>query len=426
MSELAQSTRNVSFEDRLPLYALFTANAISLVGNVLTALAIPWFVLQTTGSAEKTGITGFFAALPIALAAFLGGTVVDRLGYKRTSIVADLASGVTVALIPTLFLFGALQFEWVLVLTFLTNLLDAPGSTARDALVPDLATRAGMSFERAGSLNQIIERSARLIGAPLAGLLIASAGATTVLWIDAATFLVSAAIFFVFVQAATHKRSAGETRHWRRELTDGLRFIWRDKLILTITLTVMVTNLLDNGVLMTIYFQQVFGSAVDLGLSIAAIGGGSVVGALLFGARRHRWNRRITFIALFILLSLRYFLYAFYPPLPVVILIQFLSGIAAGPINPLISTVEYERVPPDMRGRVFGAVTAGAMLMLPLGALFAGFAIGRFGLTATLLIVACAYVLTTGAMLFNPAMREMERRTHAEGETPVTGETPSA
>lgn len=401
--------RAIPLQARLPLYALYTANAISLVGNVLTALAIPWFVLQTTGSAEKTGITGFFAALPIALAAFLGGTVVDRLGYKRASIVADLASGITVALIPTLFLLGALQFEWLLVLVFFTNLLDAPGFTAREALVPDLATRAGMTFERAGSLNQIIERNARLIGAPLAGLLIASVGATTVLWVDAATFFVSAAIFFVFVRAAAHKIAESESRNGQHELIDGLHFIWRDKLILTITLTVMVTNLLDNGVLMTIYFQKVFGSAFDLGLSVAAIGGGAVVGALIFGARGHRWNRRITFIALFILLSLRYFLYAFFPPLPIVILIQFLSGIASGPLNPLISTIEYERVPAHMRGRVFGAVTAGAMLMLPLGALFAGFAIERFGLSSTLLIVAGAYLLTTGAMLFNPAMREMEQ-----------------
>jgi len=83
---------------RLPLLALFSANAISLTGNVLTLIAVPWFVLQTTGSAVKTGLTAFFAALAVVVAAFLGGVVVDRLGYKRASIVADLASGTAVAL----------------------------------------------------------------------------------------------------------------------------------------------------------------------------------------------------------------------------------------------------------------------------------------------------------------------------------------
>ena len=72
-----------------PLYSLYAANAISFVGNNLTTLAIPWFVLVTTGSAARTGITFFFSITPIVIAGFFGGTIVDRLGYKRTSIIAD-------------------------------------------------------------------------------------------------------------------------------------------------------------------------------------------------------------------------------------------------------------------------------------------------------------------------------------------------
>jgi MFS family permease len=72
------------------IISLLTANPISLVDNVLSAIAIPWFVLQTTGSATQTGITGFFTVLPVVLTGFLGGTLVNRLGYKRTSIIAAL------------------------------------------------------------------------------------------------------------------------------------------------------------------------------------------------------------------------------------------------------------------------------------------------------------------------------------------------
>ncbi len=67
---------------RTPLFAFFAANLISYVGSYLTGLAIPWFVLETTGSVEKTGITAFFTALPTILSAFLSGPVIDRLGYK--------------------------------------------------------------------------------------------------------------------------------------------------------------------------------------------------------------------------------------------------------------------------------------------------------------------------------------------------------
>lgn len=67
----------------LPLYALFIAESISLLGNVFFLVAIPWYVLQTTGSAAQTGITGFFAVAPTVLAGFLGGTLIDRLGWAR-------------------------------------------------------------------------------------------------------------------------------------------------------------------------------------------------------------------------------------------------------------------------------------------------------------------------------------------------------
>jgi MFS family permease len=97
-----QATTSGKPHNAVPFYALLTANAISLTGNVFANIAIPWFVLQTTGSPTQTGITGFFTILPVVLAGFLGGTIIDRLGYKRTSIIADLASGLTTALIPLL------------------------------------------------------------------------------------------------------------------------------------------------------------------------------------------------------------------------------------------------------------------------------------------------------------------------------------
>lgn len=410
MNSAAAPAHRVTGNDRLPLYGLYAANGISMVGNVLTALAIPWFVLQTTGSAEKTGVTGFFAALPIALAAFIGGTIVDRLGFKRTSIVADLASGITVAAIPLLYLTVGLDFAVLLALVFMTNLLDAPGSTARSAIVPELATRAGVSFERAGALNQIIERSSRLVGAPIAGALIAAVGPTTVLWIDAATFAISAAVIGLLVNAVKHESLHDTPRHWRAEFLEGFHFIWRDRLLLTIVVTVMITNFLDTGILQTIYMERVYDNAVALGLAVAALGGGAVVGALVFGAIGTRLPRRWTFIGLFIVLSLRYYAYALYPPLPLLIAIMFLAGVAAGPINPLLDAVQYERVPAALRGRVFGAISAGVTLAMPLGALFTGIGVDRLGLTGTLILSSTIYFVTTFALVFNPSVREMERR----------------
>ena len=65
------------------LYSLYAANAISMTGNQLALLAIPWFVLATTGSAAQTGITAFFTLLPTVISTFFGGTLVDRMGFKQ-------------------------------------------------------------------------------------------------------------------------------------------------------------------------------------------------------------------------------------------------------------------------------------------------------------------------------------------------------
>jgi len=258
---------------RGPLGALYAANAVSLTGNVLTTLAVPWFVLETTGSAAKAGITGAFAFLPIVIAGVFGGAVVDRLGFRRTSILADVASGATVASIALLSAVGVLEFWMLLALVFLGALLDAPGETARAALVPDLAELAGVGIERASAATQVVQRSSRLVGAPLAGVLIAAAGPANALWLDAASFAVSALIVAIAVPAAPRRAAEASSGGYLAELAVGFRFIREDRLILALVLTVMATNFLDaakSSVLFPVYAKDVLDSAVALGLIFGA------------------------------------------------------------------------------------------------------------------------------------------------------------
>lgn len=398
----------------VPLYSLFAANAISLVGNVFTMIAIPWFVLQTTGSATQTGITGFFTILPVVLAGFLGGTLIDRLGYKPTSILSDLASGVTTALVPILFFTVGLEFWQLMVLVFLGALLDAPGSTARSALLPELAEQAGMPIERVTSLTHVIERSARMIGAPLAGLLIGIVGTANVLWLDAASFFISAGIIWLMIpriQVSTNRGEPGSGKYFD-ELKEGLRFVRADQLILSMVIMVMLLNFLDaifGGVLQPVYVNEVYGNAFNLGLLIAANGAGAVIGGLIFAAVGHRLPRHATFVGAFMLTSFRFWVYALYPPILVLVLTTLICSIGAGPLNPIIGAVEFERIPPHMRGRVFGAITAGAWVAMPLGMLLGGILTQNLGTFVMMIGLAVTYFITTLSMAFIPAMKEMNR-----------------
>lgn len=191
--------------NRLPILSLVGANAISLVGNQLTNLAVPWFVLQTTGSATKTGLTAAVTVLPIVLAGFFGGTLVDRIGHKNASVLSDVASGTMTALIPLLFFTVGLPLPLLLLLVFLGNLLDVPGGSARLSLIPELTARAAIPLDRVNSAYESITRGAQLVGPLLAGLLIGTLGAANVLWIDAATFMISALMIAALVPASASR-----------------------------------------------------------------------------------------------------------------------------------------------------------------------------------------------------------------------------
>jgi MFS family permease len=396
---------------RAPLYALYTADAISLAGNAVAQLAIPWYVLVTTGSATLTALAVFFNFVPIVLAGFFGGVVVDRLGFRATSIVADFASAGAVAAIPLLEATVGIELWQLMALVFVGALLDAPGSTARTALYPDMVELAGVRMERATGIRGAIQQSSILVGAPIGGALVAVFGATTALWLDAASFLVSAALVILFVPRADKAQAEkAEGGRYFAELAEGLRFIWRQRVIRAVVLTVLVTNLLDSPfpVLMSVFAREEFGSAADLGLIYGAFGGAALASSLAFSAIGHRLPRRRTFLLCFATFPLMYFLLATLPSLPVSLLGAAVFGFAAGPVNPLLATIQFELVPASLRGRVFGATRAGAWAAIPLGVLLGGFVVQTIGVAATFLAIGICYLGVAAFGFFNPAFHEMD------------------
>lgn len=402
----------VSARNSRPIILLYVATGISLTGNIFANIAIPWLVLQSTGSAAQTGVTGFFTILPVVLAGLLGGTLIDRIGYKRTSILADLLSGASVLLIPLLYHTVGLPFWPLMVLVFLGGLFDAPGSTARDAMLPELAAQAGMPIERATSISHVVERSARMAGAPLAGLLISLVGTVNVLWVDAASFLVCAwMVAFLVPYSQAAQASAGKSSYFA-DLKSGWRFMVGDQLLLAIVIMIMLTNLMDaafGGVVLPVYVNQVFGSALNLGLLIAMGGAGAVAGGLIFAAVGHKFSRYYVFILGFMLTALRFVVFYLQPPFAWMLAGVFLCSLGAGPINPIIGTVEFERIPANMRGRVFGVITAGAWVAMPFGMLLGGVVTEGIGVIPMIAGLGILYLATTGSMFLIPPMKLMDR-----------------
>jgi len=399
--------------NRTPITALLIANAISLLGSMLTLIALPWFVLQTTGSAAKTGITGGFVALPAFIVGIFGGTLVDRLGYKRSSVIADVVSGIGIASIPLLYHTIGLAFWQLLALVFVGNLLAIPGLTARRAMLPELATLARWRLEGVNASFEGVQYLALLLGPPIAGLLIAIIGTSNVLWLDAASFAASAVIVSVLIPRVASGMKNAARGKYRDELIAGLHFLRGDHLLLALAIGLAVGNMLSSplfGVILPVFARQAYGNAAKLGIIVAADGAGLVIGAVLYGVIGHRLPRRALWIAAFLVTPLPWITLVFTPSLPLIAGALALGSILSGPTNPMLVTIRHERIPQALRGRVFSTFSAIATAAQPMGLAVGGFAVEAFGLKGTIIVLIFAELALGVAMLFIPALHEMNRK----------------
>ncbi|NLE23668.1 MAG: MFS transporter [Actinobacteria bacterium] len=389
-----------------PLSPLIAAHAVSLLGNVVAAVAVPWFVLSTTGSPARTGVIAFFAALPVALGSAVVGGLTDRLGARRMSVVADVLSAVSVAAVPLLYGLGQLSFWLLASIVFMGAVFDGPGQAARQALVPALAQRSGVSLERANSLFTATEHLSYILGAPIAGALIVSLGAPAALWLDAGTFVVSAALV---VAAVPSVRAALPTARYVHDVVEGLRFAARDHTVLTFLLLTTAGNLIMAAlapVLLPVYAREVAGGAGWLGLMIAGYGVGGLLGTVLFGVLSGRLSRRRFYVLALLGLPISAGLLVLLPPAPVAAGVLLALGVAPGVIVPLRNTVLQERTPFRLRGRVFSLLQAAHMAVVPFGLLLTGLLVEALGLRVGLLVFAAGLAaFSTTAVLVRPTRR---------------------
>jgi MFS family permease len=388
---------------RAPLFGLLASDGVSRAGNAITTIGVPLYALSVTGSPFATGIVGVFATVPMIVGGALGGVLVDRFGWRRSSVVADAASGLTVLAIPVLAALGALPFPLLLALVFLSNLLDSPGSTARVAQIPELAGLAHTPLARAAGAHATVQRTATLVGAGLAGTLVAVFGPANALYANAVCFALSIALTLLLVprdaprsvDSLTGERlpSAG----YLAELLEGLRFVLRTPLVRAVVILVVITNAVDAAgltVLKPVYAAGLGDDGAALGAMLACFAAGALSGAALYGVVGHRLPRRPLFVIAFLLAGVPpYLTLALGAPLPVVLIVLALSGLAAGPLNPLIDTALFGLIPNALRARVFGAISTGVAAAMPLGSFLAGLGIDALGLTVSLFIAAAVYAV---------------------------------
>ncbi len=270
-----------------------------------------------------------------------------------------------------------------------------------------------MPMERVYAIGDGLSRVSGLLGAPLAAVVIVLIGASKLLWLDGASFVISALLIGAVVAPTPIVNGTKEGEEASPgKLLDGLRFILHNRLLLAMIITATITNLLDAAlfsVALPVYARQIWGSVLPIGILSATFGGCAFLSTLIFGGIGHRLPRRMTFALCFIAIGVRFWALALRLPLPMLIGVYTLNGLAVGPINPIAMTVEQEAIPVEMRARVFGAAAAGYLAGIPIGGLVGGYLIGWLGLLPALFTMAACYLLVTSSLLINPALKDMQK-----------------
>ncbi|WP_432991786.1 MFS transporter [Dactylosporangium sp. CA-233914] len=411
---------------RAPFTALIAAYLVSVAGTSMSAIAIPWLVLTTTGSAAQTGVVVFAQLLPYVATQLLAAPVVDRFGLRRSLVWGNAAAAVAIALIPACYALHVLTPPVLIGLAVLVGLCRGTADCANGPLVPTTAEIGGIAMERAAGLNSGANRAALLLGAPLAGVLVTLLGPPAVVAVNAGTFAVAAIIAAIWVRVPESSTVDGlDVRRYLRDLGEGLRFARGDRLLLGIITMVAVTNLLDQGlaeVMVPVWARDEVGSATALGLIGAVGGGGAVLGSLLGTWLTPKLPRRTTFAASYVLSGApRFAVLALSDSLALVLAAWFVAEVFSGTLNPVIHAAAYERIPPELRARVLGVLRSTAWLGLPFGALAGGYLTEAWGLHTALWVFGGAYLVTTLAPYVFPAWRELDR--HPE---PAPAPTPTA
>ncbi|WP_329301268.1 MFS transporter [Streptomyces sp. NBC_00659] len=403
-----------------PLGGVLAAMAVSLTGTRVAAVALPWFVLVTTGSATQTGLVAFCQMTPYVAVKAFTGPLVDRIGPRAVSWTTDLASASAAAAVPLFHALDLLSFPLLLALVALIGAVRGPGDLAKEVMVPEAAELGRVPLERAAGLSGVTERLASTIGPAAGGSLVALLGPMTGLVVNAGCFTLGSLIIGVAlprgvghaVKEAPPRAGETEPGYWRR-FAEGFAFLRGEPLMLTVIVMVGVTNLLDAGfgtVLMPVWARESGNGPAAIGLMGSVTGAAAVAGSLIAAMAAHRLRRRVVFFTGFLVAGApRFLILASDAPSGAVLAVFAVSGFGSGFLNPVLGAILFERVPRRMLGRVNALGDSLAWAGIPLGGLIVGAAVASVGLAPVLLASGAAYFLTTNLTGLRPEWREMDR-----------------
>lgn len=268
-----------------PTYRRFlAARTVAMAGNALTMVALPVLVYRLTGSATLTALIAAAETAPYLVVGLPAGALVDRWNRRRVLVLAGAGSGLALLTVPLAHALSVLTFAQVLVVALAMSTLFVFSDAASFGVIAQMVGRDRVAS--ATSVLVTVGTAIGLIGPLIAGLLVTLVSPALVVGIDAVTYLVAAAIVARLRWPGSETtREAHPDRQLRREVAEGLRYIWSMPVVRWLTVLGAGASLAGgatSGLLVVVGVEQL-GLAPDspaLGWLFAAGASGTFVASL--------------------------------------------------------------------------------------------------------------------------------------------------
>ena len=384
---------------------LWTAQAISQVGEGLNKVALLYLVYHLTQSTLKMTVIGVLETFPPLIVGPLLGVYVDRFPKRRIMMAVDGSRAGLALIIPLLYAADALNLIALYVVVFIMALIGTVFGPALSATVPLIVERS--QFTAANALVGMTAMMGMLIGPAMSGLGIATVGIQVVLYVSSGTFLLSvlslSRLRLKGRESQTSQRRSGHT--FSNELKEGLRYVFlKRRTIAGIVMTALCYSLASSAFvfLLPVLADKVLHvGAMMLGWLWSAYGAGMVLISIVLAVSKQRVaSIRVLFItgAMLIGGAASFILSVTATPLFSMALVAIIgAGLAA--FTPIVWGLLQEMTPETLRGRIFAIFNTAAMSASMIGMVLFGWVTDRVGPQMSLLGMGVILWVTATASL---------------------------
>ncbi len=392
-------------------HLLAAAALFASAGNSAVHIAIPWLVLEVTGSSANAGVVLGISGFSVIFSAPLIGGLIAVLGARPVSIWADIISAGSVVLFPIVGTLFGLNLASLLIIAIVGALFDPAGATARKSLIQPVAERDGLSLLKFNGTYEAAATIGTVIGPTGAAIAIGLIGINATFYVIAIVFILASCLAFFIPVVTTYVRieesfSVGNVLN---ETRVGMNALWRDKPLMSLVgLYTLLTAIYMpvESIVLSRYFRDL-NEPQTFGFVLSAMSVGVVIGALQFHRAVRIFSPGNMVIISMTLIGAVVCAMAFLPNAIIFIGLGLALGLAFGPVSPMTNYLVQQRMPQHLHGPVFGTQFSLMYLATPAGTLALGLIVQSVSIPPLLFVIGALFIGVTLLVGFTGPLRRL-------------------